>query len=63
MQDYVKNPDILAAYSTDHSPLLFSLFLNKKEENRGKGLWKFNSSLTTNSDFVEKMKIFIIDMH
>ena len=24
--------------------------------NRGKGFWKFNSSLTSNDDYVEKMK-------
>ena len=38
LQESVNNTDILAAFSTDHSPLLFSLDL-RKDENRGKGLW------------------------
>ena len=35
--------------------LLFTLDLCK-DENRGKGLWKFNNSLSMNSDFVTEMK-------
>ena len=34
--------DTLAAFSNDHLPLLFSLDL-RKDENRGKELWKFNN--------------------
>ena len=49
---------VLTAFSTDHSPLLFSLDLGK-DENRGKGLWKFNNSLSMNSDFATKMKFHI----
>ena len=48
----------LAAFSTDHSPLLFSLDLSK-DGNRGKGLWKFNNSLTMNSAFQTKIKFNI----
>ena len=36
------------AFSTDDSPLLFSL-----------GLWKFNNSLSMNSDFQTKIKFNI----
>ena len=38
--------------------MLFSLDLHK-DENRGKGLWKFNNSLSMNSDFQTKMKFHI----
>ena len=50
--------DTLAAFSNDHLPLLFSLDL-RKDENRGKELWKFNNSLSVNSDFQAKMKFHI----
>ena len=50
--------DVLTAFSTDHSPLLFSLDL-RKYKNRGKGFWKFHNSLSMNSDFVTKMKFHI----
>ena len=39
LQESVKNPDVLAAFSTDHSPILFSVF-SKPEGTRGKGFWK-----------------------
>ena len=61
IQENVKDSDILVAFSTDHSPVIFSLLLNK-DKNRGKGLWKFNNSLTANDEFVEKMKIYIKDI-
>ena len=54
----VNKPDVLAAFSTDHSSLLFSVDL-RKDQNRGKWLWKFNNSLTMNSDFVTKMNFHI----
>ena len=54
----VNKKDVLAAFSTDHSPLLFSLDLCKGE-NRAKGLWKCNNSLSMNSDFKTKMKFHI----
>ena len=57
-QDSVNKPDVLAAFSTDHSSLLFSLDL-RKDENSAKRLWKFNNSLTMNSDFATKMNFHI----
>ena len=48
----------MAALSTDHLPLLFSLDL-RKDENRGKGLWKFNNSLSMSSHFQTKIKFHI----
>ena len=58
LQESINKTEVLAAFSTDHSPLLFSLDL-RKDENRGKGLWKFNNSLSMNSDFQTKMKFHI----
>ena len=58
LQESVNKTDVLAAFSIDHSPLLFSLDL-RKYENRGKGLWKFNNFLCMNSDFQAKMKFHI----
>ena len=37
-QESVKNPDVLAAFLTDHSPIMFSLF-SKSEGKRVKGYW------------------------
>ena len=50
LQEFVNKTDVLTAFTTDHSSLLFSLDL-RKDENRGKGLWKFNNYLGMNSDF------------
>ena len=60
MQDSVDKTDILAAFSTDHSPILLS-FQKDIVHTRGKGLWKFNSSLTENKVYIEKMKQHISD--
>ena len=58
LQESVNKTEVLAAFSTDDSPLLISLDL-RKDENRGIGLWKFNNSLSMNSDFQTKMKFHI----
>ena len=57
-QDTVKKTDILAAFTSDHSPLIFTLSTNQ-DDGRGKDLWKFNNSLALNSDFVDKLKAHI----
>ena len=44
--------DVLASFCTDHSPI-FSLEL-KVMPTRGKGFWKFNNSLTSNTKYVQK---------
>ena len=51
----IKNADILASLSVDHSPISFTL-RRLQIIAKGKGLWIFNSSLTLNKEFVEKMK-------
>ena len=56
-QESVNKTNVLAAFSTDHSRLFSSDLRN--DENRGKGFWKFNNSLSMNSDFVTKMNYHI----
>ena len=58
LQEATKKTDILAAFSTDHSPIYFSL-LKQHHLINGKGLWKFNNSLINNEDFIEKMSLHI----
>ena len=58
MQESAKNVKILNALSTDHSPL-FCSFLNLANISRGRGLWKFNNSLISNTNFVDEMKTLI----
>ena len=55
LQESIKNTDLLASISTDHSPISFTL-RRLQIIAKGKGLWIFNSSLTLNKEFVEKMK-------
>ena len=59
MQVSVKNTDVLASLLTDHSPITFSCFINE-ESNSGRGLWKFNNSLTENEEYVLQMKKIIL---
>lgn len=49
---------MLTPFSTDQSPLTFSL-VTIKEENIVNGLWNFNKFLTVNSDFITKIKLHI----
>ena len=55
LQESIIKTDVLASFCTDHSPILFSLQL-KDMPTRGKGFWKFNNSLISNDEYVEKMK-------
>ena len=50
---------ILTRISADHSPVLFSL---SKEKGCliGKGIWKFNSSLTKDENYVMRIKKTIL---
>ena len=52
-QEFTKTTYILAAFSTDHSPITFSL-CHLKEFLWGQGLWKFNKS-----NYREQMKTLI----
>ena len=55
LQESIIKTDVLASFCTDHSPILFSLQL-KDMPTRGKGFWKFIESLTSNDEYVAKMK-------
>ena len=55
LQESVKNPDVLAAFLTGHSPIIFSVF-NKSEGTRGKDLWKHKNSLCEKSTYINGMK-------
>ena len=55
LQEFVTMAEILTPVSTDDSPVLFSL---SKEKGcfRDKGIWKFNSSLTKDQDYIIEIK-------
>ena len=62
LQEFVSTTDILTPISTDHSPLLF--FLSKERGNiRGKRFWKFNSSLTKDQNYINKIKDLICNFN
>ena len=52
-QEVIKDSEILCALSTDHSALFCFLQHFNKLKN-GSGLWKFNNSLVSNKDFIQK---------
>ena len=58
LQECIAMTEILTSISTDHSPVQFSL---SKEKGclRGKLIWKFNSSLTEDQDYITKIKKII----
>ena len=58
LQESTKTTDTLAAFSTDHSLITFSL-CHLKEFPQRKGLWKSNKSLIKNENYREQMKILI----
>ena len=55
LQESINNADILASLSIDHPPISFTLRRSQITA-KGKVLWIFNSSLTLNKEFVEKLK-------
>ena len=55
LQESIIKTNVLASFRTDHSPIVFSLQL-KNMPTWGKGFWKFNNSLTSNAEYVEKIK-------
>ena len=58
LQEFVTMTEILTPFSTDHSLVLFSLS-KQKTTIRGKGLWKFNSSLTKDQNYITEIKKLI----
>ena len=55
LQESIIKTDVLVSFCTNHSPIFFSLQL-KDMPTWGKSFWKFNNSLTSNTEYVEKMK-------
>ena len=55
LQESIHKTNVLASFCSDHSSISFTLDMIKKGQ-RGKGLWKFNSSLLLNKKFVCHMK-------
>ena len=50
--------EVLAPISADHSPILF--FLSKEKGCfRGKGIWRFNSSLAKGQNYIIEIKKMI----
>ena len=55
LQELVTTTEILTPISTDHSPVIFSLSKGNKCL-RGKGFWKFNSSLSKDQNYITEIK-------
>ena len=53
LQDVITHADFFATLSTDHSPVTISISRNKNRIH-GHGLWKFNSSLLSDQNYVRK---------
>ena len=49
LQESIYKADVLPSFYSDHSLILFALDMIK-EGQRGKGSWKFNSSLLSNKN-------------
>ena len=58
LQVFVSTTDIPTPISTDHYPVLCS-YSKEKGNIRGKGLWEFNSSLTKDQNYINKIKDLI----
>ena len=59
MQEFVSKTDILASFLSDHSPVFFTSS-DSALDTYGKGLWKFNSFLIENEEYVSAMKKHIM---
>ena len=59
LQEFVTMTEILTPILTDHSPVLFS-HSKEKTITRGKGFWKFSSSLTKDQNYIIEIKKLIL---
>ena len=57
-QELTTTAEILTTISTDHFPVIFSLSKGN-DCLRGKGFWKFNSSLTKDQNYITEIKKLI----
>ena len=62
LPDHIIKTYVLASFCTDHLPVVFSLEL-KGMPARRKGLWKFNNSLTSSVEYVQKMENQILKLY
>ena len=58
LQEDVEHIDILPSVASDHSVVHLKFALSG-QHSRGKSYWKFNNSLTEDTNFVESMKVKI----
>ena len=58
LQEDVEHIDILPSVASDHSVVHLKFALSG-QNSRGKSYWKFNNSLTEDTNFVESMKVKI----
>ena len=59
LQNSVKNVDVGTRVMTDHSPVSLEIKSNNINSKKGPNLWKYNSSLNKNDEFVAKMRTLI----
>ena len=57
--DILKHCDILPGYRSDHSIISLNVFINKFS--RGKGIWKLNTNLLKNNEYVDLINAIIIE--
>ena len=50
----VASADIVPAFKTDHSLITLNISLHSNP--RGRGFWKLNASLLTDTDYIEQRK-------
>ena len=55
LQDTVKRAAVLASFCSDLSPIIFT-FAFELSNGRGKRLWKFNRSLLSNDECINKLR-------
>lgn len=60
IESFVSRSDIGYSYRSDHCPVILELILNNQD--RGRGTWKFNNSLLSDKDYVQKVKQVISDI-
>ena len=51
---FVQKADVVPSFCSDHSGI--SLDIDFEKFHRGRGFWKFNSSLLKNKDYIDKIK-------
>ena len=55
LQETAIRADVLASFWSNHSPIIFSILFESNNKRR-KGLWKFNKSLFSNEEYINKLR-------